>query len=163
MTEGVRELRVKDRDNQFRTIYVIPKGDDIIVLHTFIKKSRTTAKADINIAKERLKDFKRNQETAFAMMKSKTTKGNVFKDLGFTDGEAIALAMRVDLAVEIEKFIRQKNLTQTRASKYFGIPQPKISKILRGKIDEFSIDYLVKVVAKTGKTPRVSFTRKKAA
>jgi hypothetical protein len=30
------------------------------------------------------------------------TKGNVFKDLGFSDEEAIALAMRVDLAVEIE-------------------------------------------------------------
>jgi phage-related protein len=57
---GVRELRAKDRDNQFRTIYVIPKGDDIIVLHTFIKKSKTTAKSDINLAKERLKNFNRN-------------------------------------------------------------------------------------------------------
>ena len=96
-------------------------------------------------------------------MDSKITKGNVFKDLGFTDEEAVALAMRVDLAVEIEKFIRRKKLTQTRAAKYFRIPQPKISKILCGKIDEFSIDYLVKMVAKTGKTPRISFTRRKAA
>ncbi|MGH8194200.1 MAG: type II toxin-antitoxin system RelE/ParE family toxin [Woeseiaceae bacterium] len=56
---GVRELRAKDRDNQFRTVYVIPKGDDIVVLHSFIKKSRTTAKTDINIAKERLKAFNR--------------------------------------------------------------------------------------------------------
>lgn len=46
---GVRELRARDRDNQFPTIYVIPKGDDIIVLHMFIKKSRTTAKTDINL------------------------------------------------------------------------------------------------------------------
>ena len=36
-------------------------------------------------------------------MKTKVTKGNVFKDLGFTDEESVALAMRVDLAVEIEK------------------------------------------------------------
>ena len=97
------------------------------------------------------------------MIETKITQGNVFKDLGFSDEEAVALAMRVDLAVEIEKFVRRKKLTQTRAAKYFGIPQPKISKILRGKIDEFSIDYLVKIVAKTGRTPRVSFTSKKAA
>lgn len=96
-------------------------------------------------------------------LESKTTQGNVFKDIGFSDEEAAALAMRVDLAVEIEKFVRRKNLTQTKAAKYFDVPQPKISKILRGKIDEFSIDYLVKMVAKTGKTPRVSFARKKAA
>lgn len=57
---GVRELRAKDRDNQFRTIYVIPKGDGIVVLHSLIKKSRTTAKSDINIARERLKSFNRN-------------------------------------------------------------------------------------------------------
>jgi predicted XRE-type DNA-binding protein len=96
-------------------------------------------------------------------MESKITKGNVFKDLGFSDEEAVALAMRVDLAVEIEKFVRRRSLTQTKAAKYFDVPQPKISKILRGKVDEFSIDYLVKMVAKTGKTPRVSFARKRAA
>lgn len=96
-------------------------------------------------------------------MESRITKGNVFKDLGFTDEEAVALAMRVDLALEIERFVRRQNLTQTKAAKFFDIPQPKISKILRGKIDEFSIDYLVKIVAKTGKTPRISFARRKAA
>jgi phage-related protein len=54
---GVRELRAKDRDNQFRTIYVIPKGDDIIVLHTFIKKSRTTAKTRHQPCKGAIKEF----------------------------------------------------------------------------------------------------------
>ena len=52
---GVRELRARDRNNQYRTMYIVKKGDDIFVLHSFIKKSRTTSKADIKIAKERLK------------------------------------------------------------------------------------------------------------
>ncbi len=52
---GVRELRARDRNNQYRTMYVVKKGDDIFVLPSFIKKSRTTSKADIKIAKERLK------------------------------------------------------------------------------------------------------------
>ena len=50
-------------------------------------------------------------------MERKITKGNVFIDLGFSDEEAAALAMRVDLAVEIEKFVRRKNLTQAKAAK----------------------------------------------
>ena len=96
-------------------------------------------------------------------MRQKVTKGNVFKDLGFSDEEAVALTMRVDLAIEIEKFIKQKKLTQTKAAEFFGVPQPKISKIVGGKVGEFSIDYLVKMVAKAGKTPRISFTKKRAA
>ena len=54
---GVRELRARDRNNQFRTMYVARKGRDIVVLHCFIKKSRTTSKTDIRTAKERLKAF----------------------------------------------------------------------------------------------------------
>ena len=96
-------------------------------------------------------------------MHRKTTKGNVFKDLGFTDEEAIALAMRVDLAMEIEKFIKRKKLTQAKAAAYFGVPQPKISKIINGKVSSFSIEYLVKMVAKTGKAPHISFARRQAA
>ena len=56
---GVRELRARDRDNQYRTMYVIRLGTKIVVLHSFIKKSRTTPKSDIDIAKERLRAFDR--------------------------------------------------------------------------------------------------------
>jgi len=94
-------------------------------------------------------------------MKIVVTKGNVFRELGFTDEESIALAMRVDLAIEIEKFIRHKKLTQTKAAEFFDVPQPKISKIVGGKVSGFSIEYLVKMAAKTGKYPRISFARRR--
>ena len=93
-------------------------------------------------------------------MKTKVTKGNVFKDLGFTDEESVALAMRVDLAVEIEKFIKRKKLTQMKAAEYFDVPQPKISKIVGGKVSGFSIEYLVKMATKAGKSPRISFVKR---
>jgi phage-related protein len=54
---GVRELRARNRNNQFRTIYVARRGMDVVVLHCFIKKSRTTSKTDIDKAKDRLKAF----------------------------------------------------------------------------------------------------------
>ena len=95
-----------------------------------------------------------------SLMKTKVTKGNVFKDLGFTDEESVALAIRVDLAVEIEKFIKRKKLTQMKAAEYFDVPQPKISKIVGGKVSGFSIDYLVKMATKAGKMPRISFVKR---
>lgn len=91
-------------------------------------------------------------------MKTTVTKGNVFRELGFTEEESIAFAMRVDLAIEIEKFIRQKKLTQTKAAEFFDVPQPKISKIVGGKVSGFSIEYLVKMAVKAGKYPRISFS-----
>jgi len=96
-------------------------------------------------------------------MSKKVTKGNVFKHLGFTDEEAVAYAMRVELAIEIEKSIKRMKLTQAKAADYFGVNQPKISKIVSGDVGGFTIDYLVKMVAKAGKTPRISFARRRAA
>jgi len=56
---GVRELRARDRNNQYRTMYVIRMSTTIVVLHSFVKKTRTTPKADIDTAKERLRAFDR--------------------------------------------------------------------------------------------------------
>jgi len=54
---GVRELRARDSNDQYRTMYVVKKGDLVVVLHSFIKKTRQTSKSDINLAKQRLKEF----------------------------------------------------------------------------------------------------------
>jgi len=51
----VRELRAHDRNNQYRTMYATRKRTKIIVVHSFIKKSKTTSKSDIEIARTRLK------------------------------------------------------------------------------------------------------------
>jgi phage-related protein len=56
---GVRELRARDRNNQYRTMYVYRMRTKVVVLHRFIKKSRTTPKADIDTARERLRAFDR--------------------------------------------------------------------------------------------------------
>ena len=60
-------------------------------------------------------------------MKRKITKGNVFKDIGFTDAEASALAMRVDLAVEIENNNQEHAIVQYNLGVMYdngeGVPQ----------------------------------------
>ena len=89
-------------------------------------------------------------------IKRQELRGNVFEALGFSRDEAAVYAMQVDLAVAIERFIRRRGFTQAQAAEFFGVTQPRISKILRGRLDDFTIDFLVKMVSKTGRIPRVT-------
>src|ERR1700692_2217126 len=75
---------------------------------------------------------------------------NVFSDLGFSKSEAAARQARVTLAVEIERFIEKNGLTQAKAAAVFGVPQPTISKIVRGDLSRLSIEYLLKMLARVG-------------
>ena len=52
--------------------------------------------------------------------------------------------------VELIRVIRSRTLTQVAAGKLFEISQPRVSDILRGKIDRFSIDALVDMLALAG-------------
>jgi predicted XRE-type DNA-binding protein len=85
------------------------------------------------------------------------TKGNVFEDLGFSREEAVDLAMKVDLARDVRKFIERQELTQVQAAEFFEVPRPKISNIQSNKLDGISIEYLVRMLAKTGGKLRYSF------
>ncbi len=78
------------------------------------------------------------------------TRGNVFEDLGFSPEEAERMALQVFLGEQIRTFINRNKLDQAKAAAFFGVQQPKISKILNDNLDGMSIDYLVKMVAHTG-------------
>jgi predicted XRE-type DNA-binding protein len=78
------------------------------------------------------------------------TKGIVFEDLGFSPEESERMALQVFLGEQIRTFIKRNNLTQSTAAAFFGVQQPKISKIMNENLEGMSIDYLVKMVAQTG-------------
>lgn len=78
------------------------------------------------------------------------TKGNVFEDLGFGREEAADLAMKFDLARDVRKFIERQGLTQVQAAAFFEVPRPKISHIQGNKLDGISIEYLIRMLGKTG-------------
>lgn len=86
-------------------------------------------------------------------MSTKITKssGNVFADLGFSKEEAENLQIRSRLMAEIQHYIEENKLTQAKAAKAFGVTQPKINNIVKGKIDACSIDKLVNMLAHIGK------------
>ncbi len=76
--------------------------------------------------------------------------GNVFTDLGFSDDEAEHLRLRSTLMIEVRNLIEERKLTQAEAAKLFGVTQPRISNLVRGRIDLFSIDTLVGMLARAG-------------
>jgi predicted XRE-type DNA-binding protein len=75
---------------------------------------------------------------------------NVFSDLGFSSGEAENLKVRSDLMIELIKLIEGQGLTQAAAAKLLGVTQPRISDLMRGKIDRFSVDSLVEMLGHAG-------------
>ena len=62
--------------------------------------------------------------------------GNVFADLGLPDAEK--LKIKTGLVVEIRKAMRTLGLTQQEAAKRMGIPQPKVSGMMRGDFTNLS-------------------------
>ncbi|MFZ1890560.1 MAG: helix-turn-helix transcriptional regulator [Formosimonas sp.] len=76
--------------------------------------------------------------------------GNVFTDLGFSDEEATLLKMRADLMAHLRTTIESKGWTQTVAAKTLGVSQARISDLVRGKWDKFSLDMLVSLLVRSG-------------
>ena len=80
----------------------------------------------------------------------KPSSGNVFLDLGFSEEESAHLEVRSTLMFTIRKLIQDRGLTQAKAAKLLGVTQPRMSDLVRGRIDLFSIDSLVDMLARGG-------------
>lgn len=75
--------------------------------------------------------------------------GNVFADLGVKNPEE-ALA-KAELALQINRIIKQKRLTQERIAEILGIDQPKVSALINGKLSGFSTDRLIRFLNALGR------------
>jgi predicted XRE-type DNA-binding protein len=76
--------------------------------------------------------------------------GNVFRDLGFRPVEAQNLLLRSDLMSRVERFARSGDMTQKAAAAFLGVTAPRLNDLLAGKIEKFSIDALVNMLARVG-------------
>ena len=85
--------------------------------------------------------------------------GNVFTDLGYSPDEAAIFQMRADLMADLRKFVKARRLTQARAAEIFGISQSRVSDLVRGKWEKFSLEMLITLATRAG----MNVTLKKAA
>jgi predicted XRE-type DNA-binding protein len=74
--------------------------------------------------------------------------GNVFSDLGLPNPEERLL--KAKLALKISELITNRNLTQVQAAEILGIDQPKVSSLIRGRLNGFSTDRLIAYLNKLG-------------
>lgn len=81
--------------------------------------------------------------------------GNVFRDVGFEGEEAEHLRIRADLMIRLQREIAARGLTQVAAARVFGVHPPRVSDLVRGRIDLFSIETLIDWLTKLGAEVRV--------
>ncbi len=81
--------------------------------------------------------------------------GNVFIDLGFPPAEAEVLKLRAEVMLRMEQHLRAQGWTQAEAARKLGVTQPRISRLLKGKWEDFSLDMLLTLAARAGLHPHL--------
>jgi predicted XRE-type DNA-binding protein len=75
---------------------------------------------------------------------------SVWDAIEATPAQAENMKLRASLMLALQDRINASAMTQAQAAKLFGITQPRISDLMRGKIDLFAIDNLVTMLASVG-------------
>ncbi|MDP2860033.1 MAG: helix-turn-helix transcriptional regulator [Bacillota bacterium] len=79
--------------------------------------------------------------------------GNVFRDLGLPDAEE--LKAKAALAYEISMIIEERGLKQAEAAEILGVDQPKVSALVRGRLEGFSMERLYRFLNALGRDVQI--------
>ena len=95
-------------------------------------------------------------------MKQRTYK-SVWDALEATPEAAASMRVRAELIIAVQRYVEVEasGETQAQAAKHLGLTQPRLNDLLRGRIEKFSLDALVNMLARVGK--QVAVKVKKAA
>jgi len=74
--------------------------------------------------------------------------GNVFADLGFPDAETHLL--KAELMSRVQDILEERQLTQTEAAKITGVSQPDLSRMLKGRFRDVSVERIMRMLTKLG-------------
>jgi phage-related protein/predicted XRE-type DNA-binding protein len=146
---GCREIRVRDDAGAFRLFYVATIGDAVYVLHCFQKKTQRTESRHRRRQSPLPGHASPHRGDEEAMTTAKRYQ-SVWDAVEGYPIEAENFKIRAALMAELAAYIERAGLTQTQAARRFGVTQPRISDLVRGKIDLFSIDTLVNMLTAAG-------------
>ena len=94
---------------------------------------------------------------------TKRAKDNVFGEIGFDVEESEILRIKSDLMIELAELIVERGWTQAQAARVMGVTQPRISNLVCGRIDLFSIDTLIGMLDRAGVRVEVSTSPREVA
>ena len=86
---------------------------------------------------------------------------SVWDALEDTPQQAASMRARSELMMNLTEIIRERGMTQSDAAALFGVTQPRISDLTRGKINLFSLDTLIDMAATAGMSPTVKVSKPK--
>jgi predicted XRE-type DNA-binding protein len=87
----------------------------------------------------------------------------VFRDLGFSATEAEHLRVRSELMTKLQTVITTRGVKQAEAAEILGVTQPRVSDLMRGRIDLFNAETLIAMLARFGiRTKLVLESRRRA-
>ena len=101
------------------------------------------------------------KQAAKTAIRMELSSGNVFADLGLPD--AGELDTKARLAVEINRLIQDKRLTQATAAECLDIGQPKISALKNYKLDGFSVERLMSFLLALGQDVEIRISPRRTA
>ena len=84
---------------------------------------------------------------------------SVWDALEDTPEQAAAMRLRSDLMIAVQEGVRGWSLTQMAAAERLGVTQPRLSNLMRGKVNRFSLDALVELASRAGLTVRMEVDR----
>jgi predicted XRE-type DNA-binding protein len=126
-------------------LYVAKFDDAVCVLHCFQKKTQKTSKADLHLAAQRYLGFVKGAKSM-----SKKRFANLWDAIQHTPVQAENMKLRSALIMALKDHIARTGLSQSEAAKLLGVTQPRISDLMRGKIELFGLDTLVNMIGAAG-------------
>ena len=94
-------------------------------------------------------------------MTDKQRFSSVWDAIEDTPQQAASMRARSELMMNLTEVIREKGMTQGDAAALFGVTQPRVSDLMRGKINLFSLDTLIDMAATAGMSPTVKVSKPK--
>ena len=86
--------------------------------------------------------------------------GNVFADLGYADAKERTL--KVKLALEVNRGLKERKLAQAQAAELLGLVQPHVSDLVRFRLNRFSVERLMEFLTRLGKDVEIRIAERRA-
>lgn len=90
-----------------------------------------------------------------AVIEHEQSSGDIFADVGLSE----EYKAKAELASKIDDIIAERQITQQEAARILGIDQPRVSALLRGKLDLFSFGKMIDFVKRLGNTVEITVRR----
>jgi predicted XRE-type DNA-binding protein len=152
---SVREIRIQDADGAFCVFYVANFTNAVYVSHCF----RSDRNAPANWISIWQADDSSSWQERIEMDHDRYA--SVWDAIEDDPAQAENLKLRSQLMIALTEHLSKAGWSQIKAAKQLGVTQPRISDLMRGKIDLFGLDSLVNMLSAAGL--RVEMTVKKAA